>query len=619
MLHYGEKMTSEALQEAFPDLYRELFSRCSIVCSTPRAYAITGDHTVPYGGMALIQRAPLRNYVGLEPTKERGVRLAQQRRHIPDKSFIDHDFSRLFDERIAPVLEEFLRAHPCEHPGFAVHVYTEGPPPRITGGYGGIVAALSATFHRVVGLVSSESLSRWASTPTRTLLTDTSLSFDTVFRFALKLKTALDLSVEGGGIVFASYLTSSAPTLFYWQKTLFELSDVFPPSLQGLTVEQATKAFEHVPYWGCNIDELIAPRSKLPFTWPIDTATVNVGKVVSAGYAQRMLVELESNFRHFGDVLDAELEPLLLRGDPLPGVYRLSKERGGQSLWEMVHHFSMKLSATTIVQYLRMCTHTMGDKALNDFLRSADTYRHWLNILDFNIPVQNHLAIRLHERAFEMNIPIAVKPFAYGGEVLIMTPISVYRDALSEEIERFKRDTGVLVTVDYASWRDGYERRGLVVDQDAESGRIARLFGSDVETLLIWNARGGHRRALASHEQMMQEQTHADIFLDSEEKKIYVQGKLLSSRELHSARKTIEILTVLLHHGGEWVSADGFLPSSYIDRNEMQSKIVSPFCAAVEKRLKKSVAFDIQGPVGQKFSLRLKPRGVRIVMRLARS
>ena len=54
--------------------------------------------------------------------------------------------------------------------------------------------------------------------------------------------------------------------------------------------------------------------------------------------------------------------------------------------------------------------------------------------------------------------------------------------------------------------------------------------------------------------------------------------------------------------------------SSYIDRNEMQSKIISPLKAAFKERTHKNLPLDISGRLASSFELTLKSaKNIKII------
>jgi hypothetical protein len=64
-------MNSQSLQEKFPQVYQEFFSKCPIVVSCPRSFTWFGEQAVRYEGLSLRQNLPLRTYVGITLQKNK--------------------------------------------------------------------------------------------------------------------------------------------------------------------------------------------------------------------------------------------------------------------------------------------------------------------------------------------------------------------------------------------------------------------------------------------------------------------------------------------------------------------------------------------------------------------
>ena len=61
-----EPLNSKILQEKFPERYREIFSKCQLVVSSPHFFTWAGEYVGYFGGTMLLQKLPFRLYVGLE-------------------------------------------------------------------------------------------------------------------------------------------------------------------------------------------------------------------------------------------------------------------------------------------------------------------------------------------------------------------------------------------------------------------------------------------------------------------------------------------------------------------------------------------------------------------------
>ena len=124
-------MNTESLQDSFPSVYKEFFSRCSIVTSTPGIFYWTGEYVVNFGGPAITQKLPVRIFVGIQPYSPKScVKLEDTQYYIPsNKKFevIEMDaFTR--KEREKYMTELLKRLTGCDDfPGFKVHVIFEVP------------------------------------------------------------------------------------------------------------------------------------------------------------------------------------------------------------------------------------------------------------------------------------------------------------------------------------------------------------------------------------------------------------------------------------------------------------------------------------------------------------
>jgi len=72
--------------------------------------------------------------------------------------------------------------------------------------------------------------------------------------------------------------------------------------------------------------------------------------------------------------------------------------------------------------------------------------------------------------------------------------------------------------------------------------------------------------------------------LDTINNKIYLRGKKLTSKELHSQTTTVDILRILLNNINKDIPNKSLPQSSYSkNKNEMLGKIVLPLISLLEK------------------------------------
>jgi hypothetical protein len=101
-----------------------------------------------------------------------------------------------------------------------------------------------------------------------------------------------------------------------------------------------------------------------------------------------------------------------------------------------------------------------------------------------------------------------------------------------------------------------------------------------------------------------------DVVLDSIKNEILVRGEKLTSKELRTASNTVAVVKVLLENVNKEISKTKLPSSGYLqDRNEFQSKIVSPLVRAIERRLLRRINFNVKGPIVN-FTVRFDPKDV---------
>jgi hypothetical protein len=96
------------------------------------------------------------------------------------------------------------------------------------------------------------------------------------------------------------------------------------------------------------------------------------------------------------------------------------------------------------------------------------------------------------------------------------------------------------------------------------------------------------------------------------EKKIYLNGTRLTSKEIPAQSSTSEILAILFDNMGEEVHIDNFSSSSYSsNKNEMLGKIVLPLIKTIKERNDIEIPFICKGSITD-FYLSLKETSLQI-------
>ncbi|KKU13835.1 MAG: hypothetical protein UX17_C0007G0001, partial [Parcubacteria group bacterium GW2011_GWC2_45_7] len=340
---------------------------------------------------------------------------------------------------------------------------------------------------------------------------------------------------------------------------------------------------------------------------PLDYSLIFLGQASVGGMARLVRINIEENVIEVARGIN-RLFSLHALAQSLP-FYRFS-----QAVPDEQHNIKMVTSFLTLAVTTRLAElYRKGHKPLilAKFLDEYQHYCNWMRMLrgaPANFAVTERLAQVLAE---ERGSRVILQPFASGGDVLVVSEPGV-QQGLIKGLGAALRKQRIPFELDYASWRDGNSKEGLKVEQFLEKGIMSSFISSGLKALRSRDQDGQERKIFLSTEEFARKRSSFDVLVDAKESRIYVRGRALSSKELHSTKTTIKILRTLDAHFGKEVSASALPPSSYIDRNEMQSKIVSPLMQIVKKRLGKHLPLTITGGPAKNFTMRLDAGEVKI-------
>jgi len=198
------------------------------------------------------------------------------------------------------------------------------------------------------------------------------------------------------------------------------------------------------------------------------------------------------------------------------------------------------------------------------------------------------------------------------ADVLFVVNSHILRDRISELITDLQNKTKRNVQLHYASWLDGFEEEGVKTEQYLAEGIYSKFISEGSISLQNFAKPGSIQTEIRSLEDFEREKDKIDLLLDTMEGHIYVKGKKLTSKEIPSSNVTVKILDILLNNPGKSVP-NSQLPESFYsqDRNEMQSKIVSPLIKVIKARTKRNLPLKVSGGLVE-FRMKLDPSDLDI-------
>jgi len=177
----------------------------------------------------------------------------------------------------------------------------------------------------------------------------------------------------------------------------------------------------------------------------------------------------------------------------------------------------------------------------------------------------------------------------YGGNYLVVFEDDSDLDVLETVLEDMKNnypDIRIRETYDF----DMPAKDGIVIEQDI-GHNIWKEIWKDLYIMLDNN---NNQKFISYTDINPKEQKW--IFFDGVKNKIYVNWKVLTSKDIKSATTTIELFYYLLKSEDHTVKNNELWPSSFSwQQNQMESKIINPFVKYIKKVLGKELDIQCSG------------------------
>ena len=329
-----------------------------------------------------------------------------------------------------------------------------------------------------------------------------------------------------------------------------------------------------------SLDEMLdLPKDAI---WPIDFGLIFSGKLVRGGAVISSAREMQDVSRN----LQKEAKEIL-------GSY-------DGSFWDDYLKILNHVACQCLVGMKRVFL--QAREADIAFLFSTlNQYQNLLYFLGISTPTINKIYSAVHKDANYLDNKVGsgckVTGVGRGGDVLFAVPYGEIREKIKKTVGRISRRGNRGVSLDYASWIDGVESKGLIVEQDIASAKLSAFLQKGMSLLEFFEGGSSSEKIIDSNNINREK---IDLILDLDTGKITFKGKKLDSSEIFSQKATVEILSKVLKSDNLKIT-NRDLPVSYgKNRFDLQSKITSP----LEKLTK--LSFDVKGGMYDDFSLELK-------------
>lgn len=588
---------SKSLKKQFPQIYTEFFSKAPLIVSAPASFFWSGENTTAEGGMIVMQQVPLRVYVSVGRGRENGIELDKYIYFSRVQNrFLEAQIEESLDYKLRTFLKDYLNLNKG---GLKISFLSEV---RI-----GMDISVSAAFCSALAIalfiwekrVSIEEVNAWANLSMPEIISNKNLKFDPIFRLSAKLRSIFHYdNVSSGASSFASLVATPFPIYYLSQ-----------PQKRKLWPTYWGRKFSHLDklwYLGGRITELFHIQESPIF--PIDFGILSMGK------SEGILGIIRSTSKHRDRT--KPIIPFLSKlsknyTDKILPFKNILKSKDKESdIYQLYLNPLICESALTLFALRDLLTKGMNEQTINALSTAINSYQ----------KISSAIGITSQQLDEVCNFLWSLQKSLYGftvgakslsgislSEVLFVFPPRILRDRLEQIIKDLSQLLETEVIVEYASWIDGFEDKGPIVEQHL----LNRIYSSFISEGAM------QIKTISSEELIVSEIYTRDKFsknkkimpllLDCVEEKILIKGEEMTSKEIPSSKTAIKVLKILFENVGKEVKNSIFGAGSYFeDRNELQSKIITPLNKTLQRRLGKKLNITLSGGITE-FTIKLSP------------
>lgn len=586
-------MNSKSLQAKFPEVYREFFSKCPIVVSAPGNFFWTGEYSALSGGLAIKQNLPLRVYIGLEPLNQSIFEIGEVFHFVPSRACFE-PWPMLIKKKegLINILENWLKNYKTDKKrGYRINFLCEFFIGCGLSSSGAASAGLATALFLYYELLSPQKVKYWSQVPVCKLPLDK--DFDQVFRTAWEIASLFHGGTSSGASCFTSFIPSFYPILYFTEKE---------------------NKNNQKKYFTFRIDEIGDLDLKPNTDWSIDFGLIYSGDAGSTEGAIRSLEDI----RWYLNDLACEWKKIFKK-HKIPQeqilfskIIRKPKSKILESYIEAVAAISLEV----LYGLIWVLASGASKAALPYLLKVLNTNHKLSNSLGGSSGILDEICFlidkKVRERGDDLGAGCKLTGANTKGDILFVVNYHSLRDKIDELISELRKEIKRNIWLDYASWIDGIETEGIKIEQHLAEGIYSKFVSEGSISLKSFTKEGAIQTELNSLEEFEKIKPKIDLLLDAIENGIYIRGEKLTSKEIPSSSATVEILSILLDNLGKSISNSQLPESSYArDRNEIQSKIVSPLVKIIKTKTRKSLPLKISGGLVE-FKMKLDPSDLDI-------
>ena len=581
------KMNSLELQKRFYTTYKEFFNTHDIVLSGNSVLTWWADISHGASALRIKQKLPVKIFCGVNFNNSGKVTFGKMLSYmIIDNVFIENNVNTFFKHDIDEVsgfLENFLHQHGY-HLWLDISLLFETPP-----GHGLAFSGVTAVLLTFLTHILTDKLD------TKTLVDREfpieSALFDEIYIASLRLSHCIwgGRSVCGASNCLVMTSGLALPMVHFSQKC------------------NHTNTHENIMDEGNSdihrcINTLLYQDSVLSFLWKdtttIDELPIDYGVIFTGvGYRFADIEATREQRQYEEDKLKSFITNAVASlSIPIADQAKISAILGfdqNEVIYKNIDHMNLKI----LEGFNALFRGVNRDVSITTFI---DTIRK-IGLSSFAYQKENKLytALKYLFHTYQQfdDESIGILPFntgRIGGSLFFVMKKERSRATMNKVLEQLRAD-GNIVSLDYASWRDGYSSDWVRVEQYISS-QIYSEYTREGDILYT----DSFGRSYSGDYDMITKNETDGILLDTIWGRVYIQGTKLTSKEIHSQNTTIDMLKLLLTNIGKEVSNSKLPISTYSqNKNEILSKIILPIKKITKERFGKEIALTCVGWITQ--------------------
>ena len=593
-------MNSKNLKKTYIQTYEKFFLENQTVVSAPFILSRSGDILHNYSGVSIKQKIPLRIYMWYTKTIDKKISIKKvYHLDMNEYQFIESNAIE-YAPYIADIEKELEKKYGKllhGNEGIEINILSELPRGAWLW-FGSILALLlSVIVTTIWGAIDSDKIAHMRIQNINEALIDTKGDVYKIFENAFHFDKSI-YGMVGSGTKMASFFDSPYPIVSFsedFDKLLVPDGDIVN-RYYGFRLNTLFKWLRDNPYIPIDYWVIYSGKPVLleQIAWSKYKTNENITRTIKSDF-KKLFGDNFGNLHHnripkfYKYLIAPETDEFDSTYGKLMGILSL------KVLYFMSKIYSEAYEEIHMLQFLdALKKFRQGDcvtrNSSTNFIKFIKTFHK-----NFHGP-QQYISLLPSDSTI------------MWWSLIFAMPLEWFRKMAVEAADKTNMDF-VGSKLIYSNWVDGVEHEGLKLEQDIHQWIYSEFLDSSRYTVKMADGKvqiSDYDTAIKNHKKW--------ILLDMISNKISINGRKLTSEDLHSQTATVDILKILIENTGKDVSNKDFVVSSYSkNKNDMLGKIVLPLIELIEKETGKKMPLICKWSIYD-FYLKLNPSDIDIIV-----